>query len=70
LLEGVKSDWTYLNEPLSWLYGLAEVSGHELRKVMLARRQSSRRIPDPVEHSQSHCRWRKNLAHHSRELDQ
>lgn len=35
LLEGVKSDWTYLNEPLSWLYGLAEISGHELRKVML-----------------------------------
>jgi len=35
LLESVKSDWTYLNEPLSWLYGLSEISGHELRKVML-----------------------------------
>ena len=35
LLEGVQSDWTYLNEPLGWLYGLPEVSGHELRKVKL-----------------------------------
>lgn len=35
LLEGVHSDWTYLNEPLGWLYGLPNVSGHELRKVQL-----------------------------------
>ncbi|MBA4019497.1 MAG: hypothetical protein C0483_20215 [Pirellula sp.] len=35
LLEGVQSDWTYLNEPLGWLYGLPEVHGHELRKVRL-----------------------------------
>jgi len=35
LLEGVHSDWTYLNEPLGWLYGLPEVSGHELQKVSL-----------------------------------
>ncbi len=35
LLEGVQSDWTYLNEPLSWLYGLPEIQGHELRKVQL-----------------------------------
>lgn len=35
LLEGIQSDWTYLNAPLGWLYGLPEVSGHELRKVRL-----------------------------------
>jgi hypothetical protein len=35
LLEGVQSDWTYLNEPLGWLYGLPEVDGYELRKVSL-----------------------------------
>lgn len=35
LLEGVQSDWTYLNGPLSWLYGLPEINGHELRKVKL-----------------------------------
>ncbi len=35
LLEGVQSDWTYLNEPLGWLYGLPEVSGHELQMVSL-----------------------------------
>jgi len=35
LLEGVQSDWTYLNAPLGWLYGLPEVIGHELRKVKL-----------------------------------
>jgi Protein of unknown function (DUF1592)/Protein of unknown function (DUF1588)/Protein of unknown function (DUF1587)/Protein of unknown function (DUF1585)/Protein of unknown function (DUF1595)/Planctomycete cytochrome C len=35
VLEGVQSDWTYLNAPLGWLYGLPEVSGYELRKVAL-----------------------------------
>ncbi len=35
LLEGVQSDWTYLNAPLGWLYGLPEITGHELRKVKL-----------------------------------
>ena len=35
LLEAVQSDWTYLNEPLGLLYGLPEISGHELRKVQL-----------------------------------
>lgn len=35
LLEGVHSDWTYVNEPLGWLYGLPNVPGHELRKVSL-----------------------------------
>jgi Protein of unknown function (DUF1588)/Protein of unknown function (DUF1592)/Protein of unknown function (DUF1585)/Protein of unknown function (DUF1587)/Protein of unknown function (DUF1595)/Planctomycete cytochrome C len=35
LLEGVQSDWTYLNAPLSWLYGLPEVTGHQLRRVNL-----------------------------------
>jgi len=35
LLEGVQSDWTYLNAPLGWLYGLPEVSGYELQKVSL-----------------------------------
>ncbi len=35
LLEGVQSDWTYLNAPLGWLYGLPEVIGHEMRKVKL-----------------------------------
>lgn len=35
LLEGVQSDWTYLNGPLGWLYGLPEISGYELRKVTL-----------------------------------
>jgi hypothetical protein len=35
LLEGVKSDWTYVNEPLGWLYGLPGISGHEMRRVQL-----------------------------------
>jgi len=35
LLEGIRSDWTYLNEPLGWLYGLPEISGHEMRRVQL-----------------------------------
>lgn len=35
VLESVQSDWTYLNAPLGWLYGLPEISGHELRKVKL-----------------------------------
>jgi hypothetical protein len=35
LLEGVHSDWTYLNEPLAALYGLPLVPGHELRRVSL-----------------------------------
>jgi hypothetical protein len=35
LLEGVHSDWTYLNAPLGWLYGLPEIIGHEMRKVQL-----------------------------------
>ena len=35
LLEGVQSDWTYVNEPLGWLYGLPQISGHELRKFSL-----------------------------------
>lgn len=35
LLEGIHSDWTYLNEPLAALYGLPEMPGHELRKATL-----------------------------------
>ncbi len=35
LLEGVQSDWTYLNERLGWLYGLPDINGHELRKAQL-----------------------------------
>lgn len=35
VLECVQSDWTYLNEPLAWLYGLSDVSGYEMRKVKL-----------------------------------
>ncbi len=35
LLEGIHSDWTFLNEPLAWLYCLPNLSGHELRKVQL-----------------------------------
>lgn len=35
LLEGVKSDWTYVNAPLGWLYGLPEVAGYDLRKITL-----------------------------------
>ena len=35
LLEGIRSDWTYLNEPLAALYGLPEVQGHELRRASL-----------------------------------
>ena len=35
LLEGVQSDWTYVNGPLGWLYGLPEVPGYDLRKVQL-----------------------------------
>ena len=35
LLEGIHSDWTYLNEPLAALYGLPEVPGHELRRASL-----------------------------------
>ena len=35
LLEGVQSDWTYLNAPLGWLYGLPEITGYDLRKVPL-----------------------------------
>ena len=35
LMEAVQSDWTYVNAPLGWLYGLPEVSGHEMRKVKL-----------------------------------
>ncbi|MEY4484548.1 MAG: hypothetical protein RL693_2000, partial [Verrucomicrobiota bacterium] len=34
-LESIKSDWTYVNELLSALYDLPEVSGYELRKVSL-----------------------------------
>jgi hypothetical protein len=35
LLEGIHSDWTYLNEPLAALYGLPDVQGHELRRASL-----------------------------------
>jgi len=35
LLEGIHSDWTYLNEPLAALYGLRDVQGHELQRVSL-----------------------------------
>jgi len=35
LLEGIHSDWTYLNEPLAALYGLPDMPGHELRKATL-----------------------------------
>jgi hypothetical protein len=37
LLEGIHSDWTYLNEPLGWLYGLQDIVGHEMRKASLPR---------------------------------
>jgi len=35
LLDGIHSDWTYLNEPLAALYGLPAVEGHELRRTSL-----------------------------------
>jgi hypothetical protein len=35
LLEGIHSDWTYVNEPLAALYGLPEMPGHELRWAAL-----------------------------------
>jgi hypothetical protein len=35
VLEVVHSDWTHLNEPLGWLYGIPEMSGYEMRKVKL-----------------------------------
>ncbi len=35
LMDSVQSDWTYLNAPLGWLYGLPEITGHEMRKVKL-----------------------------------
>lgn len=35
LLEGIHSDWTYLNEPLAALYGLPDVQGHKLRWASL-----------------------------------
>jgi hypothetical protein len=35
LLEGVAADWTYVNGPLAWLYGLPEVRGHEMRRHRL-----------------------------------
>jgi hypothetical protein len=35
VLESIQSDWTYVNELLSDLYGLPEVSGYELRRVSL-----------------------------------
>jgi hypothetical protein len=35
VLEGVHSEWTHLNEPLGWLYGIPGISGHEMRKVKL-----------------------------------
>jgi hypothetical protein len=35
LLEGIHSDWTYVNEPLGWLYGLPDVRGHEMRRIAL-----------------------------------
>jgi hypothetical protein len=36
LLEGIHSEWTYLNEPLAALYGLPEMPGYELRRAALA----------------------------------
>ena len=35
LLEGIHSEWTFLNEPLAALYGLPDLPGHELRKAAL-----------------------------------
>jgi hypothetical protein len=35
LLEGIHSDWTYVNEPLGWLYGFSDVRGHEMRRIPL-----------------------------------
>jgi len=35
VLESIQSDWTYVNELLSALYDLPEVSGYEMRKVPL-----------------------------------
>jgi hypothetical protein len=35
LLEGIHSEWTFLNEPLAALYGLPDMPGHELRKAAL-----------------------------------
>lgn len=35
LLEGVQSDWTYVNGPLAWLYGLPDVIGYDMRKISL-----------------------------------
>ena len=35
VLECVQSDWTYVNSPLGWLYGLPEVIGYDMRKVAL-----------------------------------
>jgi hypothetical protein len=35
LLDGIQSNWTYVNEPLAALYGLPAVQGHALRRVSL-----------------------------------
>lgn len=35
LLDGIRSDWTYLNEPLAALYGLPAMQGYELRRAAL-----------------------------------
>jgi hypothetical protein len=35
LLDGIHSDWTYLNEPLAALYGLPAMQGYELRRASL-----------------------------------